>query len=344
MKKENIVVIVVMIAIIAMEGVFFSISMIIKYYPKLAYDVADIFDALKKLVNPPLSLEELEKVEPVRGKIAFESGGQIYIINTDGSNPTVLIEGTHPSWSPDGKKIAFTKGSNVEGIGIHIYVMSARGGKPIQLTYNRSTVDEYPAWSPDGKKIAFASAPLKGTSIGKYDIYVINIDGSNLTRLTKEGGWDPCWSPDGKKIAFVSNRDGSVNIYIMNADGSNVTQITKMPHYFEWVGSNGVLKGTIEVPAHPSWSPDGKRIVFSVWFTDRQIAIINVDGSNLTLLTDSTEFKNDWPKWSPDGKKIAFASTRNGNWDIYVMDASGTNLKRLTDNPAHDCYPSWSPP
>jgi len=81
-----------------------------------------------------------------------------------------------------------------------------------------------PCFSPDGTKIAFESY-----RDGDFEIYVMNADGSNQTRLTNNGGLNPCFSPDGTKIAFVSDRDGDFEIYVMNADGSNQTNITNNP-------------------------------------------------------------------------------------------------------------------
>jgi Tol biopolymer transport system component len=231
------------------------------------------------------------------------------------------------------KKIAFSRGSTIAG-GINIYVISVRGGTPIQLTKSTDRINLYPAWSPDDKKIAFASAPLiSPMKFGQFDIYVINADGSNLTRLTSEGGEYPTWSPDGKKIAFQSKRDGKYWIFIMDADGSNQTRL---------------IEGI-----EPDWSPDGKKIAFVNADWPRKIGVINVDGSGLVWLTDPPEIsltdgrvthaKDEYPKWSPDGEKIAFASTRSGNWDIYLINADGSNITRLTDDPENDIYPSWSP-
>ncbi|HDR3890873.1 TPA: PD40 domain-containing protein, partial [Bacillus cereus] len=96
--------------------------------------------------------------------------------------------------------------------------------------------DRDPSWSPDGQKIAFTSF-----RDGNPEIYVMNTDGSNQTRITNSPGnnIDPSWSPDGQKIAFTSTRDGNGEIYVMNTDGSNQTNITNNP-----ASDN-----------EPSWSP-----------------------------------------------------------------------------------------
>jgi Tol biopolymer transport system component len=168
-----------------------------------------------------------------------------------------------------------------------------------------------------------------------YEIYIMNSDGDDQTRLTDNSAsdGDPSWSPDGTKIAFDStiDEDGNRDIYIMNADdGSGQTRLTDDPAF----------------DTDPSWSPDGTKIAFSSNREDdnSEIYIMNSDGSGQTRLTDNSA--DDFsPSWSPDGTKIAFVSDRdNGNFDIYIMNADdGSGQTRLTDDPAFDGFPSWSP-
>ena len=183
--------------------------------------------------------------------------------------------------------------------------------------------------------------------LSAYEIYVMDTDGGNQRRLTNDPANDyaPSWSPDGRRIAFVSDRDGHVNergsplpeIYVMNADGGNQQNLTNHP----------------SDDRSPSWSPDGKRIVFQ---SDREgrfnddIYVMDADGGNLQILTDNRNDDED-PSWSPDGERIAFSSSREGHVEdkfgitdeIYVMDADGGNQRRLTDNRNNDWYPVWSP-
>ena len=206
------------------------------------------------------------------------------------------------------------------------------------------------------------------------DIYVMNADGSGVTRLTDNPGLDdnPSWSPDGGRIAFHSDRDGNYDIYVMKADGSGVTRLTDNPAHdssprwspvggriaFEserdgnWetyvmnVDGSGVTRLT-DNPAidwSPSWSPDGERIAFeSDESGTYDIYVMNVDGSGVTRLTDNPH-DDLITSWSPDGERIAFSSNRNGNWNIYVMNVDGSGVTQLTDNSArNDFYPSWSP-
>jgi WD40 repeat protein len=187
---------------------------------------------------------------------------------------------------------------------------AAGGGRAATATFNG--------------KIAFSTA-----RDGNHEIYAMNPDASDQTRLTTapQTDIDPDWSPDGKQIAFTSNRDGNDEIYVMNADGSGQRRLTTDP----------------ATDKNPAWSPGGRDLVFlSERDGNAELYVMNADGSGQRRLTSSS-LPDVNPAWSPDGTRIAFASSRDGNYEIYSMAVDGSNQTRLTTSPGDDIGPTWSP-
>ena len=284
------------------------------------------------LLVPPGTIPRPNPVDPVlpdpRGKIAFVNRGDIWLIDPDGT----------------GTQERLTEG------------MSASA----------------PAWSPDGTRIAFAH---------EGGIYTINADGTDSIQLTDPGAADldlepgeegvlrqfdvsPSWSPDGTRIAFVSQvqlggREGGHIPYVMNADGSELRRIQRLTR----IQGNAEPRsaGPNSAETHLSWSPDGSEVVFWAytdppsrdgWYAWYAMEVESGEAQAMVappLPPSWSVEEGNPPVFSPDGTTIAFSAYHcrpRGPCDgseIFVMNAVGSGLKRLTRHPAAAYSPSWSP-
>ncbi len=256
------------------------------------------------------------------GPTVFVGGSsQLTATARNASNAIVIVGASAWRWTTSDAAVA-TVASNgvVTGVGAGTVTITATdtesGISGSALLHVTTTADQ----------IAFHS-----NRSGSAQIYVMDADGSNLTRITSNTANDrgPVWSFAGDRMAFYSDRDGNWEIYTMAADGSAPVRITNDP----------------ADDFRPCWSPDGTRIAF---YSNRSpdaswdIYVAHADGSGLTNLTANAA-DDQYPAWSPDSTRIAFASKRDGPLHIYVMSASGANPTRLTDTQYDDWAPSWSP-
>jgi len=207
-------------------------------------------------------------------------GNAIYTINSDGSGLKQLTNlkntgeyNISPTWSPDGKKIAFV--SERDG-GREIYVMNTDGSVQTRLTTALGNADS-PAWSPDGSQIAFVSR-----RDGRDQIYLMKPDGSNQYKLINSDTFDgnPSWSPDSSSIAF----DRGGEIFVVTFDG-------KLRKVFSLTNSMGGFD--------PSWSPDGLALAFTgdgIFRTE--IFTVEISTGKLTRVTENT-FDDQEANWQP---------------------------------------------
>lgn len=219
-----------------------------------------------------------------------------------------------------------------------IYLQKVSGLSVTQLTSDEAD-DAFPAFSPDGSKIAFCS-----TRNGTWDIYIMDVDGKNVTQVTNSNMQEihPTFSPDGTKLAYssLSGRSGQWELWTVNLGSSE--------------------KRMIGYGLFPSWSPakDKSVIAFqkarargSRWFSLWTLDLVDGEAKNVTEVAVSSNAAIVSPTWSPDGHKLSFSTivdpAKNatgrptGQQDIWVVNADGSNRRRITDGNGVSSTPFW---
>lgn len=276
--------------------------------------------------------------------VSFVRGPSIFVASVDGRNVTVVVQGTgvwgdfwayDPAWSPDGKRLAVAAASTPTGTipSTDIVVSEADHRFAVGEGCGGSPVHHSPSWSPEGRRLVFVNDNPLDLGGG---LYIAGLGSKKCTPVTPRAlpppdttDGMPAWSPDGRTIAFVRAhftvgpngllRNRQARIYLVRPDGGGLEQL--LPTRAE----------------NPSWSPDGRRLVFD---DGHRIASIEADGRHLRYLTDPRGRDAD-PTWSPDGRTIAFvrypsATSKVGS--IWLMDSRGGDSKLLVRNAYQ---PAW---
>jgi len=254
-------------------------------------------------------------------------------------------------WSPDGTAIAFMSNRHLPGEPTPaIFVMDADGTNIRKVGPDDIPFQAAPDFSPDGARIVFAGGRFDAGS-PETDLYVMGVDGSGLRRLTDFASFISCprWSPDGERILFSKDMDELLVIEVASGEISEV-----LPPEVE--GNCG------------DWSPDGSRLAFASG-PDRQlptleemmanplfpmeIFVFDLGGGELTHLPQAGPQSN-YPRWARDGRRIVFqghippGGTREPGFtptpdvsELYVVEANGSDVRRLTSNALMDVHPNW---
>lgn len=265
-----------------------------------------------------------------RTKIAYVSelgtARELFVMDYDGYEPHQLTAdgflNLMPRWSPDRRFLVFTTYRNRNRQDIDMIELAT--GKRWTLVA-QGGLNITPALSPDGNALAYASSHE-----GNAELYRLDTRTKAVQRLTTNAAGDlsPSWSPSGREIAFTSDRGGGPQIFLMSADGSNVRRLTFDGDY----------------NAAPAWSPRGNWIAYVCRTPKKEykLCVITPDGQKHLQLTTGLGV-DDSPSWSPDGRHLVFSSTVDGKSQIYMMNADGKDLERITFTGTHNSAPSWSP-
>jgi serine/threonine protein kinase len=265
--------------------------------------------------QPPLGTPTLASgAAPRAYRLAFTKVTRtmhtIWVADLDGANAQRLLDfAASPSWSPDGRDMAFVGEQGIEAKvkgGTHgVWKMSAAGGNPTQLKQDGSVRSV--TWMPVKNSTSIAYDSKRGD----YGVYFV--DGYGTDQAGAIPGEQPAWSPDGQRLVMRACRP-DCGLWITNRDGSRPVQLT-------WGATDGL----------PAWSPDGQTIAFSRGSTADIYVIPAAGGQDPQRLTDARGH-DTLPAWTPDSQQIAFRSARAGRWQIFVMNADGSDQHMVIDN------------
>ncbi|MEW5797116.1 MAG: Tol-Pal system beta propeller repeat protein TolB [Candidatus Zixiibacteriota bacterium] len=287
-----------------------------QFWRELAHDVANeiVYNLTGERGIFRTRIAYMKKVGPAK---------EVYVADYDGANERQLTKlGSiclSPVFSPDGSTIYFTSFRDGDP---QLFSVSVESGQVKKIT-NYLGIAAAPAVSPDGRKIACVLS-----KDGNSEIYVIDLEGRIIKRLTNHPSIEssPTWSPDGRMIAFSSDRTGAPQIYLMDSDGLGARRLTFSGSYND----------------SPIWSDRGDRITFVSRTKQGRFDLASIDTSGVDYRILTEVGHNENPHFSPDGKHIIFTSSRLSEGDIFTMDLSGGNQRRITRS--NNCSnPTWGP-
>jgi TolB protein len=212
-----------------------------------------------------------------------------------------------------------------------LFATAASAVNPLSLPYQLThSLNMDPSFAPGGKRMVYISVIA-----GREQLFTMDIDGKNPVQITHDDAdhEDPAWSPGGAKIAFTRITKDEERITIMNPDGTDMAAVSP-------TGARAI---------HPGWSVDSKRVIYC---TDDDLAPPRKNDSDIdvadlatgkvtTLVTGGV---NTFPNWSPNMKHLVFRRMLGAmDSEVFLADGDGKNARDLTNNPAFDGWPAWSP-
>ncbi|RKZ49875.1 MAG: Tol-Pal system beta propeller repeat protein TolB, partial [Gammaproteobacteria bacterium] len=248
----------------------------------------------------------------------------LLIADADGHNPRVLLKSPEPllspSWSPDGKKLAYV---SFETKNSAIFVQDINSGKRDKVAANRG-INSAPAWSPDGTRLAMTLS-----KDGNTEIYIMHLASRSLERITRNKAIDtePNWSSDGKKLAFTSDRGGSPQIYEVSVLGDGKAKRL-------------TFEGTYN--ARPRYSSDGNFLaVVNGEKGVYRIAILDLRSGYFDILTRAT--LDESPSFAPNDHMIIYTTSGARGTVLAAVSADGQVHQRLELQDGEVREPAWGP-
>lgn len=245
--------------------------------------------------------------------IAYESGDDIYIVDSSGASEMLLVSDAHnPSWAPNGSRLAFSAYRDGQ---YDIFVIDTDGANMTILTDNINTIT-CPIWSPDGQIITYLS---------EHNLYSMRTDGSDR-KLLATGVYYYSWSMSGTHIVFSGDNNDQSEIYVIDRDGTNLVQLTDNDY----------------ADYNPNvYSFESQIMFISDKDDDAAIWIMDMDGQNARKLAAYAT-----PGlWTPDGWYIIYSSGLDAASEIYRYSIETNRIKRLTDNDYNEYISSvWIKP
>lgn len=307
--------------------------MLLRRMPALIVGIALFFILLIPLCWSPRAQDATEAYRAAR------TGG-LYMINYY-IPPAPSSTPWWPSWSPDGKWIAFAMHGS-------IWKIARDNSVAYELTYDQD-YHSSPDWSPDGKWIVYTS-DSDGRSV---NLGLLNVETGLTTALTQGEHvyLDPVWSPDGGRIACVSTRpNGYFNIFVMQVNDGKPGQVVQLTDDHRY-GRDRLYFGDYDLHIEPTWSPDGREIIL---LCNRGIALgsgalwrMPAEAGGMAkarrIHKEETLYRTR-PHWSPDGKRIVYSSHLGGQFNnLFVLPVEGGEPYKLTFGEWDAFHPRWSP-
>lgn len=256
-----------------------------------------------------------------------ELKSDIFVVAVTGKNVRQVTHGADdaryesPVWSRTGRALAFS-GSACGDCPAVLSILDVRSGRvrPVRTAVISA---QRPSFAPNGRRLAFVGGDANA-------VYVANVDGSGLKRLTsdKAAHDQAVWSPDGRRIAYTRQQsNGQWDLYVMDADRGHARALTR----------------TSVSEEQPAWSPDGRRIAFvrqryGLW----SIYVLQLTRRTARRITRGAVDEEN-PSWSPDGKRLAFVRSDGSHSQLYISRADGSGALPLQTGLPFSFNPAWAP-